>query len=409
MTSALAQLTRSPPGRRRRQARIEICWLLLGLLWLCLATGCVTIRPDQAPSTARLESSQTIVPARLLSNFFIVETKWHGEGPYRLLIDTGSSATLVSADLARRFKVKDKKPPKTVPVHSANGGVAMLESVTLRKLWIGNATFEQVPARVYDFQDLSSHLGLKIDGAIGFPVFRDTLLTLDYPGSRLILTPRILPATRTGATISFNNNQSVPLIPVQMGNESFIVLIDTGSDGSLSLNPVGLHPKFAHGPRPGPLVATLAGDRVQMVGRLGQSLLIGPYTVDQPIADLTDELSSIGGELLKHFVLTFDQKRNQVTFSPPVDDPIRMEPRRSTGLSFSRTPAYWRVLNVVPGTPTSQVQTGDLCVRINGETVEQWPWERYAELVKTAKSITYTFLAGTREYDLEIPTFDLVP
>jgi len=65
----------------------------------------------------------------------------------------------------------------------------------------------------------------------------------------------------------------------------------------------------------------------------------------------------------------------------------------------------------VPDTPNSDVsvQAGDLCVRINGELVEQWTFERYAELMKTAPKVTYTFLSGAKEEDHEVQIFELVP
>ena len=302
-------------------------------------------------------------------------------------------------------------------MRSANGGETALPAITLRQLRLGASLFERVPALAYDFSDLSSHLGLRIDGIIGFPVFQHTLLTLDYPGQRLIIAPA--PATYApppkqtprASTLTFSNQQGVPLIPIQLGNESFVALIDSGSDGSLSLNPAGLHPQFSHGPRAGTLVSSLSGDRPQLTGRLSQSLLIGTHTIAQPIVDLTDQLSSLGGELLRHFAVTFDQRRNLVTFAREADGPVAMEPRRHTGLSFARSPAYWRVLTVIPDTPTAAlpVQAGDLCVRINGEPVDKWDYARYAALLKTATKITCTFLAGTKETDIEVPIFNLVP
>jgi C-terminal processing protease CtpA/Prc len=88
-----------------------------------------------------------------------------------------------------------------------------------------------------------------------------------------------------------------------------------------------------------------------------------------------------------------------------------MPGRRSTGLSFRRFPNYWRLLAVVPDTPNSNapVQAGDLCVRINGELVEKWTFERYAELMRTAPKVTYTFLSGAKEADHEVQIFELVP
>ena len=118
-----------------------------------------------------------------------------------------------------------------------------------------------------------------------------------------------------------------------------------------------------------------------------------------------------GGDFLRHFTLTFDQRHNQVTLVRDTEGSVTMEPRRSSGLSFSRSPVYWRVLTVIPDTPTAQlpVQAGDLCIRINGEPVGKWTFDRYAALVKSAAMITYTLLAGTKETDLEVPVFELVP
>jgi C-terminal processing protease CtpA/Prc len=109
--------------------------------------------------------------------------------------------------------------------------------------------------------------------------------------------------------------------------------------------------------------------------------------------------------------VTFDQRRNQVTLVRDSDGAVTMEPRRSTGLSFARSAVYWRILTVIPDTPTAKlaVQAGDLCVRINGELVAQWNYDRYAELLKSSDKITYTLLAGTKETDVEVPIFELVP
>jgi hypothetical protein len=395
-------------------ARFGLLSFVIGLLF---ATGCSSA-PRRAPGRTVVEVKATSLPARIISNFFLIESRWDDGRTYRFLVDTGSTISYVSPDLAKRFAVKPRKDdPTTVQVRSATGGEIELESILLRRLSLGDSHFERVPALIFDFRDLSSHLGLQIDGIIGFPVFRNTLLTMDYPASRLIIAPypavfAPLPKqTPRVSTIAFNNQQGTPLIPVQMGNESFIALIDTGSDGSLSLNPAGLHPRFANGPRIGTIISSLQGDRRQLTGRLNQDVLIGGHTIEQPVVDLTDQLSSIGGEFLRHFTLTFDQRRNQVTFTREVDGPVTMEARRHTGLSFSRSPVYWRVMTVIPDTPTSKLplQAGDLCVRINGEPVAKWDYERYAALLKSAAKITYTFLIGTRETDIEVPIFELVP
>lgn len=402
---------------RRRSLRAAF-WILNSGLLLLGFSGCST-GARRAPGLTVVEVKAATLPARIVSNFFIIETKLDDGRTYRFLVDTGSTVSYVSTELAKRLAVKAKKgaAPRLIRVRSATGGEIDLPAITLRRLTLGASRFERLPALTFDFTDLSSHLGLRIDGLIGFPVFRNTLLTMDYPGQRLIIAPYPAafapppPPNPRVSTLTFNNQQGTPLIPVQLGNESFVVLIDSGSDGSLSLNPAGLHPRFANGPRVGTSISSLQGDRSQLTGRLSQQLLIGGHAIAQPIVDLTDQLSSLGGELLRHYTLTFDQHRHLVTFTRAADDPITMEPRRHTGLSFVRSPVYWRVLTVIPDTPTAQlpVQAGDLCVRINGEPVEKWGYERYAALLQTAAKVTYTFLTGTKEMDVEVPVFELVP
>lgn len=396
-----------------RRLRLPL-WSLVAGVGLFLLAGCTTL-PERRTGPAAPPGTE-ILPAKLIGHLFIVEARQTDGRLRRFLIDTGSSISYISPEAAKTMALKER-PPRTVRVESANGGFTTLPAATLRRVTLGHTTFERVPAAVFDFAELSTHLGVAIDGLIAFSVFRDHLLTLDYPNSRLLLAP--LPA-KPGplkaadprvTTLAFNNEQRVPFIPVQMGNESFAVLIDSGSDGALSLNPLGLHPRFRFGPRAGTLVASLAGNREQLVGRLEQDLLIGGHTVANPIVDLTSHVSALGGELLRHFAVTFDQRRNFVTFARETEGAVIMEPRRSTGLALARSPIYWRVLNVVPETPTSAlgVQPGELVVRINGEPVERWSHERFAQLLASAVKVTFTFLAGTREFDREIPVFDLVP
>ncbi|HKB91783.1 MAG TPA: aspartyl protease family protein [Opitutaceae bacterium] len=388
-----------------RSASLLLLVVALGL------DGCTSFR-NKRPDRTLLESSQIIVPATKVSNYLIVETPVEKFGTARFLIDTGSSITLVSPALAARLKI-DPVPPNSPQVHvrSAAGGTLAVRDLTLRRLKIGNASFEGVHAIIRDPSDLSDHLGVHIDGIIGFPVFRDTLLTLDYPNSRLIISARTSADGVTGTTVAFNNEENIPIIPIRIGNESLAVLIDSGSDTALSLNPVGLHPVYAQKPRQGGLVGTLTGDRPQYIGRLTDPLIIGTLQVSTPIVELTDELSSLGGEILKNFTISFDQKRNQVTFHRDASDPVPPEPRHSSGISFSRSSAYWRVEGVIPGSPAAglEIQTGDLCIQINGEPVANWDFARYTQLVRETAEITFTLINGSRERIVKVPVFNLVP
>jgi len=300
-----------------------------------------------------------------------------------------------------------------VPVRGADGDMTELPATSLRRLELGPARFEDVPALVYDCAPLSAHLGVRIDGVLGFPLFRDTLLTLDYPGSRVLLQPANSNTLTPGTVIQFDDRSKVPLIQVRMGNRNFISLIDSGSDSDFSLNPVGLEPQFAEAPRIGATVGTIiVGDRVQRIGRLAESISIAGHVFERPIVDLTDELSTVGSGMLRHFAVTFDQERNRVTFHRESREPIATPPRRSAGVSFNKTPAYWKVAGVIPGSPAdgAGIHLGDLVTRINGEPVSRWDLRRYERAIASTGEIALTLLNGTAESEpRRISVFDLVP
>lgn len=400
--------------RRGRRSFVRSPWVRFVVTLACLVTFAGCRGPaGPKPGRTRLESRLVVIPAQLHGSHLVVEAEGDKRGPARFLIDTGSSVTLISPDYASRFAT-DLAALDTpqVRVRAANGELTTLTSVTLRRITLGDARFDNVQALVYDCAELSAHLGVKLDGVLGFPLFRDTILTLDYPQSRLIVTPAGEAPLTPGARIAFNNTTKVPLIPVQLGDKTLLVLIDSGSDGPLNLNPVGLGDlHWVSTPRPGATVGTLLGNRTQEVGRLADTLQIGLYPFPEPVVDLTDELSSLGGEVLRHFTITFDQTRGNVTFHRETPAPLPTPAKRSLGLSFSKTSAYWRVASVVPGSPadTLGVQVGDLITRLNGELVEKWDLRRYRELIDRAGAVDVTLLDGRVETTRRIEVFDLVP
>jgi hypothetical protein len=385
-------------------------WFIL-VLSLLVLSGCISYR-DLRPGRTKVGAERLEIPARIVGSHFVVETKWDKHGPWRFLIDTGSTVTLVSAEFTKRYEAEnDPTAPPAVRVKSAEGDSTLLPAVTVRRIGLGEAQFDNVQALIGNLDDISAHLGEKIDGVLGFPLFRNTVFTLDYPQSQLVIIPRHEAARITGTTIKFNNAQRIPLIPVHVGNATLIALLDSGSDGPLFLNPFGLELNYAVEPRTGTTVGTLTGNRQQQIGRLEDPLEIGPYRFPNPVVDLTDQLTSIGGEILRNFAVTFDQGRNQVTFSREDTSPILMMAKRMTGLAFAKGPTYWRVIGVVPGSPAEKlgVQPGDLVTRINGESIADWPLQRFDPYVRRSKEVIFTFLDGAREKPVVVPTFELVP
>jgi hypothetical protein len=379
-----------------------------------LAAGCFSVqRTAPKPAVTTVGPQPVVLPGHVVGNVLVVEDSWDKFGPYHFVIDTGSSVTLVSPDIAERYRAPGSPPADEpqVRVRSAGGGFALLRPVTLRRLQLGGARFDYVPALIYDCADLSAQFGVRIDGILGFPLFRNTALTLDYPNESVVLRATVPEDGLPGEAIPFNNGNKIPMIPVRLGDREFAALLDSGSAAAIDINPAGLKPDFSFGPVDGPEASTLAGDRTPRVGRLAGVLRFGSYDIPQPVAELTDELSSLGGGILSHFTVTFDQRNNVVIFQHDAADVLAVPPLRGTGMSFRKTPAYWKVVGVVPGSPAAAagVRHGDLVSRINGEAVGGWDMARYDRLVASAGQIAYTFIDGASETTRALEVASLVP
>lgn len=401
---------------------------LVGILMLLTGGGCrtppdpVTGPPEEstiylsplpvvatppAPPLTRVE-----FPMQWIGGLVVVEAN-DETGPWNFLIDTGSSATLVSPEFAIRRRSRRANPQDpTMWLRDASGRAVPVETVFLDKVDFGPAHFSSVRALVFDCSVISDHLGIRIDGVLGFQLFADARLTLDYPGRRIVMSKLDDDTPLRGCVLPFTRQSGVPLVELTLGEHNLLTLIDSGSDGSLNLDPAGLELDFASPPRPGTLIGTLHGNHRQFLGRSVDTLHIGDFRVVQPIVDLSGQLTAIGGEILHHFEITFDQSAEEVAFyRPDMDLTIPSPAKLSSGVSFSKVRAYWRVTAIAPDSPAAAAgfKVGDLVIRLNGEPVENWDLNRYRELVDAGGVIDYTLLKGRDELTLQAATFTLVP
>ncbi len=395
----------------RRRASAGFATMLVLLLAGCSAGGFRSAPPQ--PGRTTLPAAGAALPAELIGNLLVVEAPGERGIPRRFLVDTGSSVTLVTPEVARRSPGRGPVAAGGTPlrVKGAEGAVVELPRASLRRLDLGAARFEDVDVVIHDCAAISAHLGRRIDGVLGFPLFREVLLTLDYPGRRVSLRPASVGPVRTGVALRFDDARKVPLVSAGLDGRTLMMLVDSGSDAVFSLNPAGLRPEFAHGPVRGTVVGTLAGEREQETGRLARDITFGEVVFSRPRVDFTDELSALGGGALRHFTVTFDQLHDRVVLERVGNGPVETPALRSAGLSFSRTPAYWRVAGVVPGSPAerSGVERGELVVRIDGEPVARWDLSRFEAHVGRAEELEFTFLEGNREFTRRLRAFDLVP
>jgi predicted aspartyl protease len=115
----------------------------------------------------------------------LLPTLVNGQGPFEFALDTGSSTTVVSPELAQRLGIETV----AIPDVTAGGGHRIKASAgRVGSLAIGGATVRDLPVMVADFLNmLSQVVGTKLDGIVGYNLLKEFRVTIDYPNGTLHL------------------------------------------------------------------------------------------------------------------------------------------------------------------------------------------------------------------------------
>lgn len=256
-------------------------------------------RVREAPGSTELAAPVVSVPMLGSKTLPLVEVMLNGRGPYKLLVDSAANVTLLQMRVADELKLPVLRPGDTSKL------------VALESVRIGGAHFRDlvVGARSWDES---------IDGVIGFNLFEDCLLTMDYPRQKLLLRKGTLPPANGKDIFSYTLIDGGPGIEIALGKERQVLLIDTGAvQGVVISDALAAQLSFAGGLVPGPELSTFytAKSRAR-IGRLSGSLWLGIHEIVEPTIHVwSDEVPILGSGLLQEFVITFDQECRTVRIS----------------------------------------------------------------------------------------------
>jgi predicted aspartyl protease len=142
--------------------------------------------PSRLESVGRL-AAVTKVPMRLASPakpLLLVDVYANGRGPFQFAIDTGTSTTAITPELAKELGVVSS------PLGAATTGGAPVDVTAgvLKSFQVGDARIDDSSVVVGDFfVMLSNALGVKLDGIVGYNFLRHYKVALDYPNEMLSL------------------------------------------------------------------------------------------------------------------------------------------------------------------------------------------------------------------------------
>jgi predicted aspartyl protease len=141
--------------------------------------------PKRIESFAR--GAQTEIPIRLANSakpLLLVNVHANGSGPFQFAIDTGTSTTAITTELAKQLGIE------TSPVGPGTTGGAPVDfhAATLQSFQLGGAKIDNMAVVVADFFTmLSAAIGAKLDGIVGYNFLRNYKVVIDYPGETLTL------------------------------------------------------------------------------------------------------------------------------------------------------------------------------------------------------------------------------
>lgn len=226
----------------------------------------------------------------------IVNVSINGRGPYQFLIDAGGNVVSLRQSVAAEAGATIKQQLSTRSV------------LYVRSIEVGGHTFRDVYA--------VGEPVLDVDGVIGFNVFREGLLTLDYANRRLTWVSGELPPSNGRDIIAYELRERMPYIKVNVGRTGVWMNLDTGAEAPLIFPVEAMQSMRLASP-------VVAGPKVwnQAVGHeetkealLDATLTFGDHSVDKPRVVFKRSLDEylIGSGFFRNSVLTFDMKNRRV-------------------------------------------------------------------------------------------------
>ena len=369
-----------------------------------------------APHFTRI-SGTVSVPAEITGHVMFVNVLVNGRGPYRVMVDTGCSISVVSPELAEAVGATTPDlDEEDDPIIAENGlgNPTDIQRILLNSVELGGVRFERVMAAVSDsFQKLSMIEGKRVDGMLGFPLFADLFLGLDFPNQRLILAkqwPTAAPAIR--ASLPVIEHADVPFVQVQIQGRQVELMIDTGANQALQLSQnLALSLQWKVEPRVGSLVAVLGEVGREDIGRLAGSLSLGGLQQVEPIAIISPGPSSLGLRSLERFCVIFNQSENRVWLCGANAEPILPTAERSVGLSVYPDRGGLRIAGVIPGSPAEEAHltAGSLVTQIEHRSATSWSRDKMEEWINSHADVALVVAEKSGERALTLRSWDLVP
>jgi predicted aspartyl protease len=148
---------------------------------MALALGLSPARADEPRTASATVKFALASPDKPL---LILPVSINKKGPFRFVLDTGASMTVLSRTLATKLAVKAEEKAAGMGA----GGKISFSLGSIQSLSIGDATMEGVGVAIGDLTALSKVTGAELDGIIGYNFLKNYTLTVDYKNETVRLS-----------------------------------------------------------------------------------------------------------------------------------------------------------------------------------------------------------------------------
>jgi hypothetical protein len=307
-------------------------------------------------------SKYITIPFKSASNLIIIPVTINDSDTLNFILDTGVKHPIITElPFVNKLNLNYMMP---VPIQGLGDGyelTAYRSSGNNLKMAGMTAWNQEVQMIIDENFQISHMLGLPVHGLIGFNLFKDYIVKIDYPNEKLILyRPEhykyrdrnkdiILPLHMEGhkpfvrTTIVTDEMQEVPVkLLVDTGSSDALWLAEN-SDERIKLPQNHIESFLGRG---------LSGDLFGIKGRI-DGIWVGPLIMSKPIASFpdsdlirqlittNDRNGTLGAEILRRFVVTMDYRNSRLTLRPT--GRVRED--------FNYNMSGMEVMNPMPGLP----------------------------------------------------------
>ena len=242
----------------------------------------------------------------------VVEVKLNGQGPFAFMIDTGAG---MQADIDTSVAQRLNLPLSGRAINGDPSGQNDREvaTATIELLTIGKAEFRNVTAVVRPQRITKDYPD--VDGILGFALFTDYLLTLDYPAMQVRLARGALPIANGADILNFEIENRIPIVELAIGRIHVPAHVDSGNFVAGFILPAEIVEQLQLQSE----AITVGGarsvtNRIQLKQvQLRDTIRLGGFEYPQPtIAFPALSDTNLGFKVLRDFVLTFDQNNRRM-------------------------------------------------------------------------------------------------